>query len=48
MMMMMITIIIIIITIIITSNKRDNWNCLRIIQKIPEQRSGKARSQGTT
>jgi len=27
------------------SNNRDNWNHLHIIQKIPEQRSGKARHQ---
>ena len=25
-----------------------NWNHLKIIQKIPEQHTGKARNQGTT
>ena len=27
---------------------RDNWNHLKIIQEISEQRSGKAQKQGTT
>jgi len=27
------------------SNNRGNWNHLHVIQKIPEQRSGKARHQ---
>jgi hypothetical protein len=31
-----------------TSNNRGKWNNLKIIQKIPEQRTGKARNQGTT
>jgi hypothetical protein len=31
-----------------TSNNRDNWNHFKIIEKIPEQRTGKARNQGTT
>jgi hypothetical protein len=31
-----------------TSNNRGNWNRLKIIQKIPEQRTGKARNEGTT
>jgi hypothetical protein len=31
-----------------TSNNRGNWNHFKIIQKIPEQRTGKARNQGTT
>ena len=31
-----------------TSNSKGNWNHLRIIQKIPEQHSMKARNQGTT
>jgi hypothetical protein len=31
-----------------TSNNRGNWNHLKIIHKIPEQRIGKARSQGAT
>ena len=31
-----------------TSNNRGNWNHLKIIQKIPEQHSRKARNQGTT
>jgi hypothetical protein len=31
-----------------TSNNRGNWNHLKIIQKIPEQRIGKPRSQGAT
>ena len=31
-----------------TSNNRDNWNNLKIIQKIPEQLIGKARYQETT
>jgi hypothetical protein len=30
-----------------TSNNRDNCNHLRIIQKIPEQRTGKARNRRT-
>jgi len=30
------------------SNNRGSWNDLRIILKIPEQRTGKARNQGTT
>jgi ribosomal protein L14E/L6E/L27E len=29
-------------------NNRGNWNHLQIIQQIPDQRSGKARHQGTT
>jgi hypothetical protein len=29
------------------SNNRSNWNHLKILQKIPEQRTGKARYQGT-
>jgi hypothetical protein len=31
-----------------TSNNRDNWNHLKIIQKIPEQHTGKARNQRST
>jgi hypothetical protein len=31
-----------------TSNNRDNWNYLKMIQEIPEQHNGKARNQGTT
>jgi hypothetical protein len=31
-----------------TSNNRGNWNHLKIIQKIPEQHTVKARSQGAT
>jgi hypothetical protein len=31
-----------------TSKNRGNWNHLKIIQKIPEQHSGKARNQGAT
>jgi hypothetical protein len=31
-----------------TSNNKGNWNHLKIIQKIPEQHTGKARNQGTT
>ena len=31
-----------------TSNNRGNWNHLKIIRKIPEQHTGKARSQVTT
>ena len=31
-----------------TSNNRGNWNDLKIIQKTPEQRTGKSRNQGTT
>jgi hypothetical protein len=30
------------------SNNRSNWNHFKILQKILEQRTGKARSQGTT
>jgi hypothetical protein len=30
------------------SNNRGNWNHFKIIQKIPEQRTGKAQSQGAT
>ena len=30
------------------SNNRGNWNHLKIIQKIHEQRNGKAQNQGTT
>jgi hypothetical protein len=30
------------------SNNRDNWNHLKIIQKMPEQYTGKALTQGTT
>ena len=30
-----------------TSNDRGNLNHLKIIQKMPEQRTGKARNQGT-
>jgi len=30
-----------------TSNNREKWNHLRIIQTVPEQRTGKARNQGT-
>jgi hypothetical protein len=30
----------------ITSNKLGNWNHMYIIQKIPEQRTEKARNQG--
>ena len=44
--------IIIIIIIIInkcdTSNNMGNWNHFKIIQKIPEQRTGNPRSQGAT
>jgi hypothetical protein len=29
-----------------TSNNRTNWNHLKIIQKIPEMRTEKARTQG--
>ena len=35
-------------TNVIPVNNRGNWNHLRIIQKIPEQRTGKASNQGTT
>jgi hypothetical protein len=28
-----------------TSNNRSNWNHLKILQKIPEQNTGKARNQ---
>jgi hypothetical protein len=31
-----------------TSNNRDNWNHLKIIQKIPEQHTRKERNQRTT
>jgi hypothetical protein len=31
-----------------TSNNRGNWNHLKIIQKTPEQYTGKARNYGTT
>jgi Asp-tRNA(Asn)/Glu-tRNA(Gln) amidotransferase C subunit len=31
-----------------TSNNRGNWNHFKIIQKIPEQRTGNPRSQGAT
>jgi hypothetical protein len=31
-----------------TSNNRGNWNHLKIIQKISEQRNGKARNQENT
>ena len=31
-----------------TSNNRDKQNRIKIIQKIPEQHTGKARNQGTT
>jgi hypothetical protein len=31
-----------------TSNNRGNWNLLKIIQKIPERRTGNPRSQGAT
>ena len=31
-----------------SSISRSNWNHLKIIQKIPEQHTGKARNQGTT
>jgi hypothetical protein len=30
------------------SNNRGNWNHLKIIQKVPEQRNGKARCSETT
>jgi len=30
------------------SNDKGNWNLLKIVQKIPEQQTGKARNQGTT
>jgi hypothetical protein len=30
-----------------TRNNKGNWNHLRVIQKMPEQRTGKARHQGT-
>jgi hypothetical protein len=42
------SIIIIIIINNNTSNNRGNCNHLKIIQKIPEQRTGKARHRGTT
>jgi hypothetical protein len=35
-------------TNVIPVNNRGNWNHLKIIQKIPELYTGKARSQGTT
>jgi hypothetical protein len=31
-----------------TSNNGGNWNRVKIIRKIPEQHTGKARNQGTT
>jgi hypothetical protein len=31
-----------------TSSNRGNWNHFKIIKKIPEQHTGKARNQGTT
>jgi hypothetical protein len=31
-----------------TSNNMGNWNILKIIQKVPEQRTRKAQNQGTT
>ena len=31
-----------------TSNNRDDWNHFKIILKIPEQHTGKARNEGTT
>jgi hypothetical protein len=31
-----------------TSNNRGNWKYLKIIQEIPEQRTGIPRSQGAT
>ena len=31
-----------------TNNHMDNWNHLKIIQKIPEQHTGRARNQETT
>jgi hypothetical protein len=31
-----------------TSNNRSNWNHFKILQKILEKRTGKARYQGTT
>jgi hypothetical protein len=31
-----------------TSNNRGDWKHLKIIQKIPEQRTGKARNEVTT
>jgi hypothetical protein len=30
-----------------TGNNRDNWNHIKIIQKIPEQYTGKTRNQET-
>ena len=30
------------------SNNRGKWNHLKITQKIPEQRTGKARNEGST
>jgi hypothetical protein len=30
------------------TNNRGNWNHFKIIQKIPEELSGKVRNQGTT
>jgi len=30
------------------SNNKGNWNHLKIIQKMPEQYTGKALNQGTT
>ena len=34
-------------TVIGTNNNRGNWNLLKLIQKIPEQHTGKARNKGT-
>jgi hypothetical protein len=31
-----------------TRTNRDSWNSIKIIQKIPEQHTGKARNQGFT
>lgn len=31
-----------------TNNNKGNWNCLKIIKKIPELHTKKARNQGTT
>jgi hypothetical protein len=35
-------------TNLIPRNNTGNWNHLKIIQKIPEQHTGKVRNQGTT
>jgi hypothetical protein len=35
------------VVVVNTSNNRSNWNHLKILQKILEQRTGKARYQGT-